>query len=268
MWVLYSSIMFAGSVVQYVLLRKAQEAGVHNKLNTFMYFAPFLPFMAVYMVLNKIPFLIDLKLLIVMCASAFLFSYVGIVLSILAIKEAPNVGYSLIIQKSYAIYTAFAAIFLFGAKLSVIGFLAILIIILFSGTIIIDRSQRKKTSSKRWLCGIQYLPFLFGNLILVSKYLQLQRSECVDKIFYSALTNCIFNGIDVYRNRAAINFKIKPSLWATLITMGLSVGIFNLGLQFGLKNGAEYWLRKYNKHIIYYRGYFTLGLFFSRQIEY
>src|SRR3989337_1537439 len=59
------------------------------------------------------------------------FSYLGNVFSLKGIEYAPNPGYSLIISKSYVVFTAIASIFLFSAPLTMKSVIAIVLIVLF-----------------------------------------------------------------------------------------------------------------------------------------
>jgi hypothetical protein len=59
------------------------------------------------------------------------FSYLGNVFSLKGIEYSPNPGYSLIISKSYVVFTAIASIFIFSAPLTMKSVIAILLIVLF-----------------------------------------------------------------------------------------------------------------------------------------
>ena len=81
------------------------------------------------------------------------FSYLGNVFSLKGIEQAPNPGYSLIISKSYVVFTAIASIFVFGSPLSLKSALAIIIIVAFSAVIMVNKnvSQKKEQVNNRWL---------------------------------------------------------------------------------------------------------------------
>lgn len=227
--------MYIASVIQYLLIRRAQENGVHTKIITFMFFAPAFPFFAAYAFMNRVPLLLSPVLFLFLFGTIYLFSYLGIVCSIIGTKEAPNVGYSLIIQKSYAVYTALMAAVFLGSKLGVPGFIVIAIIILFSGIIVVDRKNTKKSANKKWFMYTLLAFFMFGNLALATKYLQSIGVSVWTLMFYITLLNTFFNGVDLVRNRGVISRGLTPSLWIILVFMGLSCGIFNLTMQFAYK---------------------------------
>jgi len=82
---------------------------------------------------------------------AIFFSYLGNVFSLKGIEYAPNPGHSLIISKSYVVFTAIASVFIFDAPLSLKFVVAIVFIIAFSALIMIDKSKNKSVSYSLWL---------------------------------------------------------------------------------------------------------------------
>jgi drug/metabolite transporter (DMT)-like permease len=230
-WIYYSLIMYAASVFQYVLIRKVQKMGVNNKINTFMFLTPALPFLYLYARILGVDLAVSGQEILIIAVATYFFSYLGNVFSFLGIAAAPNTGYSLIIQKSYAIYTAVAAVFLFGAKLSFQAMVAIVIIVLFSGTIMLDQNKVKKVRSVNWLVNSILAFFCFGNLALFSKFMQSSGIHAVTLVFYVVLFNGLFNGIELWRSRGQVKFGLSRSTWGLLVLIGLSNGIFNLMMQ-------------------------------------
>ena len=129
-WMLARALMFIFSVVMYLLTRKLQVAGVDNRLVTFSMGALPMPLLLIYLLATGQSFSIELGLLLILGICAILFSYLGFKFSFFGTRDAPNPGYSLIIQKSYAPYTAIMGIFLFNQSITVMGIAAIVVIIL------------------------------------------------------------------------------------------------------------------------------------------
>ena len=116
------------------------------------------------------------KLFIMLILSAILFSYLGNVFSLASVNLAPNPGYSLIISKSYVVYTTIVSIFLFNSSLSAKNAFATLLIIIFSGLIMIQIKEiKRKSENRKWLIYSLGAFFAWGNLALASKYLINQR---------------------------------------------------------------------------------------------
>jgi drug/metabolite transporter (DMT)-like permease len=99
------------------------------------------------------------------------FSYLGSKFSLKGMEHSPNPGYSLIISKSYVIFTAIASIFLFSAPLTLKSAIAIVLVVLFSALIAIDKDQRRTTSNSVWLPYTIGAFFCWSFLALSSKYL-------------------------------------------------------------------------------------------------
>lgn len=230
-WLLQSFVMYVASVFQYLLVRRLQKEGVDNKINTFMFLTPAIPIALLYVFLTQSSLSISLLDLVYIAIGTYLFSYLGNTFSFIAIKASPNTGYSLIIQKSYAIYTSVAAIFIFGSKLSFQAALSIVVIILFSSIIMIGKKTKVRSRKKySWLKYSFLAFFMFGNLALFSKYMQIQGISPATFAFYVFLFNGIFNGLNLIRHKKSINFKLNRVVWLLLLTIGLSNGIFNISM--------------------------------------
>lgn len=230
-WLTQSFIMYVASVFQYLLIRRLQKEGVNNKINTFMFLTPAIPVAFIYSIISKSSLSLSLLNIIYIAIGTYIFSYLGNIFSFIAIKESPNAGFSLIIQKSYAIYTSIAAVFIFGSSLSFQALLSIFIIILFTSIIMIDRkSDRKSSHNHSWLKYSFLAFFMFGNLALFSRYMQIKGVAPSIFAFYVFIFNGIYNGINVYRYRKSINFSLGAITWLLLLTIGVSNGIFNISM--------------------------------------
>lgn len=238
-WVIYSLIMYLASVFQYLLVRGIQKRGIDNRIINFLFLLPAAPFVYAYAQIAGVSLGVLPIQLILIISATFLFSYLGNKTSFIGIQNAPNPGYSLVIQKSYAVYTAIAAVFLFGAKLSIQSILAILIIVLFSGTILLDSKTTKKTKTLAWVAS-SFIAFIcFGNLALFSKYMQLQNVNPITLSFYFFIFNGVFGGIELFYSRNKVIFKHSTSTWVILLVIGLSNGLFNLAMQLAYKTAPN-----------------------------
>jgi drug/metabolite transporter (DMT)-like permease len=117
------------------------------------------------------------QLLVVSLASIF-FSYLGSVLSLKSIEAAPNPGYSLIISKSYVVFTAVASVFVFNSPISLRSVISIIMIIGFSALITLSKPTKKTKyaklkipSTNLWLWLSIGTFFCWGLLAMASRYL-------------------------------------------------------------------------------------------------
>ena len=155
-WIIASLLMFFSSVALYLCVRKSNALKTPRQLNNLAMFL--IPFLVYILLIVRTPTtftLTPLQYLIILIQAIF-FSYLGNVFSLKGIEYAPNPGYSLIISKSYVVFTAIASIFIFSAPLTLQSVLAIILIIIFSALITIDRDKSKGSSNKLWL------PYTFG----------------------------------------------------------------------------------------------------------
>jgi len=204
-----------------------------------MFFLPAVPFLLSYIIFSNKSLNIDFRYIFILFIITFLFSYLGNKFSFLGIKHSPNPGYSLIIQKSYAIYTSIASIFLFNSELTFQSSISILIILLFSATIIIDKSNKKRLEDKKWVI-YSFLSFiLFGTLAISIKFLQNNGIDPWIIVFYIFTFVSIFFAIDLFKNQNFKSLKLKRSPFIFLILIGVSNGIFNTSMNLGYKTAPN-----------------------------
>ena len=146
-WIVASLLMFFSSVAMYLLVRKSNALKTPRELNNLAMFSiPVLVYILLSLRNPTIFVLTPFEYLMIVIQGIF-FSYLGNVFSLKGIEYAPNPGYSLIISKSYVVFTAIASIFLFAAPLTVKTVIAILLIVLFSALITVDKGQDRSTFS-------------------------------------------------------------------------------------------------------------------------
>ncbi|MEN8253758.1 MAG: EamA family transporter [Patescibacteria group bacterium] len=231
-WIIASLLMFVSSVALYLCVRKSNSLKTPQQLNNL---AMFLIPVLVYMVLTtRTPTSFTLKpfeYLLILVQGIF-FSYLGNVFSLKGIELAPNPGYSLIISKSYVVFTAIASIFIFSAPLPMKSIIAIALIILFSALITINKDKSKTISNKLWLPYTMGAFFCWGFLALSSKYLLNMGVPILTRLILSmvVVTVIVFGEI-IYKK---VEWKkVSKDQLATLLLIGVFGSSFNYFMQVG-----------------------------------
>jgi len=229
-WIIASLLMFVSSVALYLCVRKSNAQKTPQQLNNLaMFLIPVLVYIALTV---KTPTSFTLKpfeYLLILVQGIF-FSYLGNVFSLKGIEYSPNPGYSLIISKSYVVFTAIASIFLFSAPLTMKSGIAILLIVLFSALITINKDKSRTTSNKLWLPYTMGAFFCWGFLALSSKYLLNMGVPILTRLILTMLvvTILIFGEIKLKK----INiFQINKPQVVTLLFMGIFGASFNYYMQ-------------------------------------
>ena len=158
------------------------------------------------------------------------FSYLGNVFSLKGIEYSPNPGYSLIISKSYVVFTALASVFIFSAPLTATSVIAIILIVLFSAVITIDKDKNKTTSNKVWLPYTMGAFFCWGFLALSSKYLLDIGVPILTRLILTMLVVTVLILVEILVKKVKIFQITKPQL-VTLFFIGLFGAIFNYCMQ-------------------------------------
>lgn len=231
-WVLASSLMFLSSVALYLCIRKSNALKTPRQLNNL---AMFLIPVLVYVVLatrNQTSFTLEPFAYILILIQGIFFSYLGNTFSLKGIEYAPNPGYSLIISKSYVVFTAIASIFLFSAPLTVQSVIAIAFIIVFSALITIDKNNNKATSNKLWLPYTMGAFFCWGFLALSSKYLLNIGVPILTRLVLSmTVTTVLILGETMYKK---VEWKnLSKQQISTLMLIGVFGSSFNYFMQVG-----------------------------------
>lgn len=229
-WIIASLIMFLSSVALYLCVRKSNALKTPRQLNNLAMFL--IPALVYILLIVRTPTtftLTPLQYLIILIQAIF-FSYLGNVFSLKGIEYAPNPGYSLIISKSYVVFTAIASIFIFSAPLTLQSVLAIILIIIFSALITIDRDKSKGSSNKLWLPYTLGAFFCWGFLALSSKYLLNVGVPILTRLILSmlAVTVLIFGEI-IYKK---VDWKkVSKDQLISLLLIGIFGASFNYFMQ-------------------------------------
>lgn len=226
--------MFFSSVAQYLLVRRAVALKTPSQYtNLSMFAVPLLVYVAMAAGTHTSLAVSGYQLFILFILAVF-FSYLGNAVSLKSIEYAPNPGYSLVISKSYVVFTTIAAIFLFRAELTIVSALAILLIVASSAMISIDRKGAKRATHVRpaWFPYALLAFFCWGMLTLTSKYLLDIGVNVLSRLIYSmAIVTVIIAG-ELYAKRIYRTVLTRPQVW-NLIGIGILGAGFNYGMQQG-----------------------------------
>ncbi|TXH06621.1 MAG: hypothetical protein E6R05_01385 [Candidatus Moraniibacteriota bacterium] len=231
-WVIASLLMFLSSVALYLFVRRSNQLKTPQQLNNLsMFLIPLVVY--VFLAINsKVNLYVSIFHFVIIIIQSVFFSYLGNVFSLRGIEYAPNPGYSLIISKSYVVFTAIASIFLFDSPLTFKSIVAIGMIMLFSAVIMIDKSKDKRESDNRWLPYTIGAFFCAGLLALSTKYLLNLGVPILTRLIYSMLivTTLILSEIRI--KKVNLLETSRPQ-FANLLMIGLSGAIFMYFMQVG-----------------------------------
>ncbi len=237
-WIIASLLMFLSSVALYLFVRRSNLLKTPLQLtNLAMFLIPAVLYLLV-MVNQKISFSLKPFEFLIILVQGVLFSYLGNVFSLKGIQYAPNPGYSLIIAKSYVIFTAIASIFIFGASLSLKSVIAILMIVAFSALIMVDKGQKKLSPNKLWLLFTIGAFFCWGLLALSSKYLLNLGVQILSRLTYAMVIVVVLIIGEIKIKKVDIS-KISKSQIVTLLAIGIFGASFNYFMQVGFNTSPN-----------------------------
>lgn len=153
-------------------------------------------------------------------------SYLPNVASFNSIKYAPNPGYSLIISKSYVVFTTIVAIFLFRSSLTLKSVIAIAIIICFSALITIGKTINGKGVKNIWIPLAFAAFFGWGILSIGSKYVFTIGISVTQRLFYLSVFITIFALFDIYIRKSRVKDLNLPKI-ALMAFIGIFFSLFN-----------------------------------------
>lgn len=227
-WILASFLMLVFSNVYYLITRKAQINKIDRRIyliSNFFFSAIFYYIVIKYKQLSFIP---NINTLVIIFLVAFFLSYIPSAVSYVAMSKAPNAGYSMVIQKSYAVFTTIASVFLFKSSFSWIKFLIVVFILFNVGLVsLADQKKNSRKNSNSWVL-LSFIPFFgYGILRLSNKLIITTRNvDSVVLLFWTTLFVTIFSTVDFIIHRKKINIKLSKIDWTILISIGISVSFF------------------------------------------
>jgi len=240
-WIIASLIMFISSVIMYLLVRKAQSLKITNSIvNIAMFLVP-CPIYLTLMINQHRSFGIGTFNLFTIFLAAFFFSYLGNVFSLKSIKMASNPGYSLIISKSYVVFTSIASIFLFQAPLTLKNSIAIGLIVGFSALIMINKQRQInktiKNNNTGWLIYAFGAFFAWGGLALASKYWLNIGIPITSRLFYLSMMVSAMIGSEIIITKQSL--KLNKISLLFILGIGILAMFFNLFMQIGYQYASN-----------------------------
>lgn len=224
-WILSSLLMVIGSVCLYLAVRKSSILKFPTQMNNLaMFLVPLLIYAGIG-TLTQIDYSISLPHLLIIALTSLFFSYLANVTSLRSIELAPNPGYSLVISKSYVVFTTIIAFLFLGGEITVRKSIAIILIVLFSGLIAIDPNKTKEVSSKLWLVFTMYSFFGWGFLSLIIKYLAVQGMATLVILTYMYVFVSLFIILEIFYKKVVLSVDKASITYFGII--GLFSAIFN-----------------------------------------
>lgn len=216
----------------YLFVRKSNLLKTPQQLNNLaMFFVPVVMYLLLSVNTNTRFVLKPFEYFLILIQAVF-FSYFGNVFSLKGIEYSPNPGYSLIISKSYVVFTAVASIFIFNAPLTVRSGIAIIVIIAFSALIMVGKSKTVTKSNTLWLPYTMGAFFCWGLLALSSKYLLNAGVPIFTRLIYTMIiVSAIILG-EIKIRKIPVFTMTKPQL-IILVMIGLFSTSFNYYMQVG-----------------------------------
>lgn len=232
-WIIASLLMFISSVVLYLLIRRASLLQIPTELVNLASFAiPFILYIPLAFQ-QGVSFSLSWYQLIVITVLSVFGSYLPNVTSLKSIKFAPNPGYSLIISKSYVVFTTLTAFFLFRSHLSVKSSIAIIIIVIFSILVMLGKTKRHKHSHPLWLPFSLFSFFGWGFLSLGTKYAFTIGINIYQRLIYLSIFVSIYVLFEIFVRKIKLHLLRKSDL-ILLFLIGVFSALFNFFMILGL----------------------------------
>lgn len=228
-WILASILMLVFSNIYYFFIKLGQNRGITAKYSLVANFS--IPPILYYFIgkSNGESFVIEMPVFLQILFIAVVFNWIGSTVAYIAMQKAPNAGYSVIITKSYGVFTSIAAIFLFGSSFSWIKFLAILIILACTAIVsgVFENKKNKTLSDYKWVILSFVSFFCFGLLRLSGKWIV--SIEQVPQFTYqtwSLTIVALISIIDLLLNRKSAYTKLDTGNILILLGTGIFVSGF------------------------------------------
>lgn len=197
--------MFISSVFLYLAIRKATLLDISTELvNLASFLIPIFLYLPMA-ILNKSSLTLSPYQLFIMIILSVIGSYLPNVASLNSVKFAPNPGYSLVLSKSYVVFTTIAALFVFHAALSLKSSLAILMIVGFSVLIMIGKTKLHKHSNPLWLPLSFGAFFGWGFLSLGTKYAFTIGINIYQRLIYLAIFVSIYILLEMFVRKTKLH---------------------------------------------------------------
>lgn len=233
-WIVAGLLMTVSSVVMYLLVRKSALLKTPTQLvNLSMFLLP-ATLLLVLSIIGRIDLTVSWYEFGVLVVLALFFSYLGNVASLKSIEYAPNPGYSLVLSKSYVVFTTLIALPLFHATLTARSVWAIALIIASSAMLTISSQKDTPASHVRasWLPLSILAFFCWGMITITSKYLLELGVGIFPRLIYSMVIVSLITAAEMRWKKIRVSVVTKSQAYV-LAGIGLcSVG-FNYFMQVG-----------------------------------
>ena len=224
-WIVTSALMVIGSVLLYLTVRKSSILKFPTQFNNLaMFLIPLISYLLIGLS-TGISYSIPVNYLAIFALVAFFFFFFSNVTSLKSIELAPNPGYSLVISKSYVVFTTLISYLFLNGEISTQKIFAILLIIIFSGLITIDPKKTKQSSSKFWVPYTLYSFFGWGLLSLSIKYFALQGMSTLTTLTYLYSFVSTFIVLEIIFRK--IKYKVNYVTLRYFLLIGIFSSIFN-----------------------------------------
>ncbi len=225
-WILASMIMFIASVVLYVLVRKAALLHIPTEIVNLAFLG--LPiFLYIFLAIqNRASLSISSQNLLFILGLTLIGSYIPNVTSLKSIKYAPNPGYSLIISKSYVVFTTVVALIWFHSVLTFQATIAIGLIVLFSFLIANGKNKPSAHTKPIWLPLSLVSFFGWGLLSIGTKYAFSQGVTIYQRLIYLSIFVTTFMLVEARAKKIKFS-HVQSTDYILLLAIGASSAMFN-----------------------------------------
>lgn len=224
-WILADLLMFVGSVIVYLAIRQAAHRKMPIQYNNLAWFGIETVGFGVASLIVRPAFVVTPLHVLLIVLAAVVLSYVSSIMSLKSIALAPNPGYSLVLSKSYVVFTSFLAVPLFGAKLPALALLAILLIVGFSMLIMINPKASSHAKSSAWVPLALGAFFGWGFLSLTAKYLFTQGMAPL--AFLTSLAVIVLACVLVEMRVKRVSLQPVGEHWGSFLLIGCAAITFN-----------------------------------------
>lgn len=225
-WLVASLIMFVSSIVFYLSVKKLQVLGVDKRVYTLANNLVPVFLFAILAYRQGVSLWLTLGIILTIFLMRVGFNYLGTLAGYKGMELAPNAGYSLVIQKSYGVFTLFASVLLFGSELPIGKVLLSLFIIACAVYVGTEGEKKKKRSGGKWFGYSLLAMFSFGAISLSSKYFAIIGVEALAQLFWTILLTLAVTSADMRRLRGKIDLRLSKESYLYMLVLGVSVSVF------------------------------------------
>jgi len=222
-WIVASLLMFVCSIAFYLSVKKLQVLGVDKRLYTLANYAFPTVLFVILSILQGATIWVSAGIVVALFFLRVVFNYVGTIMGYKGMEAAPNAGYSLIIQKSYAAYTLFAAALLYGSELPLVKVAISLFILCCAFLVSVERGKKLTVGNYKWVMYSLIAFFCFGGISLSSKYFANLGIAAAPQLFWVCLMTLIVTGTDTRRLKKKISFELTREEMTYMAILGMAV---------------------------------------------